>query len=158
MEGEHIGIGLKSNPPNYFVERLLNGDGRQQLRPCQKGPLIVSNAFLHLPWTTSMFDPKHESKPLKVHNSRDVIACSNSNLIIRISSVPPRFARVARHRVRVATTIVAIKIRPCRRRLKRTATSTMPCIYSSVSKASLRKTGVFLDSAGDFRELSAQEV
>ncbi len=99
-----------------------------------------------------MFDPKHESKPLKVHNSRDVIACSNSNLIIRISSVPPRFARVARHRVRVATTIVSIKIRPFRRRLKRTATSTMQCIYSSVSKASLRKTGVFLDSAGDFRE------
>src|SRR5712691_9945464 len=83
MEGERIGIGLKSNPPNYFVERLLNGDGRQQLRSCQKSPLTVSNAFLHLPWTTSMFDPKHESKPLKVHNSRDVIACSNSNLMIR---------------------------------------------------------------------------
>lgn len=30
-----------------------------------------------------MFDPKHESKLLKVHNSRDVIACSNSNLMIR---------------------------------------------------------------------------
>jgi hypothetical protein len=30
-----------------------------------------------------MFDPKHESKLLKVHNSRDVIACSNSNLLIR---------------------------------------------------------------------------
>src|SRR5712671_1238851 len=38
-------IGLKSNPPNYFVERLLNGDGRQQLRSCQKSPLPASNAF-----------------------------------------------------------------------------------------------------------------
>jgi len=43
--GERIGIGVKSNPPNYFVERLLNGDGRQQLRSCQKSPLTVSNAF-----------------------------------------------------------------------------------------------------------------
>ena len=30
--------------------------------------------------------------------------------------------------------------------------------YSSVSKASLRKTGVLLNSAGDFREFSAEKV
>src|SRR6266436_3748350 len=37
---------------------------------------------------------------------------------------------------------------------KRTAMSTMQCIYSSVSKASLQKTGILLNSAGDFREFS----
>jgi hypothetical protein len=36
--------------------------------------------------------------------------------------------------------------------------SAMQCIYSSVSKASLQKTGVLLDSAGDFWEFSAQKV
>src|SRR4030088_1509115 len=40
---------------------------------------------------------------------------------------------------------------------KRTATSTTQCIYSSVSKASLQKTGVLLNSAGDFRELSPKK-
>ena len=40
---------------------------------------------------------------------------------------------------------------------KRTATSTMQCIYSSVSKASLQKTGVLLNSAGDFREFSPKK-
>ena len=43
-------------------------------------------------------------------------------------------------------------------RRKRTATSITQCIYSSVSRASLQKTGVFLDSAGDFWEFSAQKV
>jgi hypothetical protein len=43
-------------------------------------------------------------------------------------------------------------------RRKRTATSITQCIYSSVSKASLQKTGVLLNSAGDFREFSAQKV
>jgi hypothetical protein len=38
---------------------------------------------------------------------------------------------------------------------KLTATSSM---HSSVSKASLRKTGVLLNSAGDFREFSAEKV
>ena len=105
-----------------------------------------------------MFDPKHESKLLKVHNSRDVIACSNSNLMIRYFH-RYRHALLGLPRIqgRVATTTVSIKIRPCRRRLKRT-TSTVQCIYSRVSKASLRKMGVFLDSAGDFREFSAQKV
>src|SRR5882672_2979839 len=42
---ERIGIGLKSNPPGYFVERLLNGDSRQQPRSCQKSLLTASNAF-----------------------------------------------------------------------------------------------------------------
>jgi hypothetical protein len=42
-------------------------------------------------------------------------------------------------------------------RRKRTATSTMQCIYSSVSKASLQKTGVLLNSAGDFREFSPKK-
>ena len=41
---------------------------------------------------------------------------------------------------------------------KLTATSSMQCVYSSVSKASLRKTGVLLNSAGDFREFSAEKV
>jgi hypothetical protein len=40
---------------------------------------------------------------------------------------------------------------------KRTATSTMQCIYSSVSKASLQKTGILLNSAGDFREFSPKK-
>ncbi len=102
-----------------------------------------------------MFDPKHESKLLKVHNSRDVIACSNSNLMIRYFH-RYRHALLGLPRIqgRVATTTVSIKIRPCRRRLKRTATSTMQCIYSSVSKASLRKTGVFLirlETLGNYR-------
>src|ERR1700724_1320811 len=35
-----------------------------------------------------------------------------------------------------------------------TAASTVQCIYSSVSRASLQKTGVLLNSAGDFREVS----
>src|ERR1700736_4619767 len=42
-------------------------------------------------------------------------------------------------------------------RQKRTATSTMQCIYSGVSKASLQKTGVLLNSAGDFREFSPKK-
>jgi hypothetical protein len=33
----------------------------------------------------------------------------------------------------------------------------MQCIYSSVSKASLQKTGVLLNSAGDFREFSPKK-
>src|ERR1700682_2636630 len=33
----------------------------------------------------------------------------------------------------------------------------MQCIYSSVSEASLQKTGVLLNSAGDFRELSPKK-
>src|SRR5438067_1063953 len=36
------------------------------------------------------------------------------------------------------------------------ATTTAQWVYSSVSSASLQKTGVFLDSVGDFREFSAQ--
>ena len=40
---------------------------------------------------------------------------------------------------------------------KVTATSTTQCIYSSVSKASLQKTGVLLNSAGDFREFSPKK-
>ncbi len=40
---------------------------------------------------------------------------------------------------------------------KRTATSTMQCVYSRVSKASLQKTGVFLNSAGDFWEFSPKK-
>jgi hypothetical protein len=36
-----------------------------------------------------MFDPKRQSKLLKVHNSRDVIACSNSNLIIGYFHLEP---------------------------------------------------------------------
>ena len=43
---------------------------------------------------------------------------------------------------------------------KLTATSSMQCVYSSVSKASLQKTGVFgisLKSAGDFREFSPKK-
>src|ERR1700736_3600553 len=35
---------------------------------------------------------------------------------------------------------------------------TMQWIYSRVSRASLQKTGVFLDSAGDFWEFSTQKV
>ena len=42
-------------------------------------------------------------------------------------------------------------------RRKRTATSTMQCIYSSVSKASDQKTGVLLNLAGDFREFSTKK-
>jgi hypothetical protein len=38
-----------------------------------------------------------------------------------------------------------------------TAASTVQCIYSSVSKASLQKTGVLLNSAGDFREFSPKK-
>jgi hypothetical protein len=41
-----------------------------------------------------MFDPKHESKLLKIHNSRDVIACSNSNLIIRSYALFARNGRI----------------------------------------------------------------
>jgi hypothetical protein len=33
----------------------------------------------------------------------------------------------------------------------------MQCIYSSVSKASLQKTGVLLNRAGDFREFSLKK-
>jgi hypothetical protein len=33
----------------------------------------------------------------------------------------------------------------------------MQCVYSSVSKASLQKTGVLLKSAGDFREFSPKK-
>jgi hypothetical protein len=33
----------------------------------------------------------------------------------------------------------------------------MQCFYSSVSKASLQKTGVLLNSAGDFREFSPKK-
>src|SRR5450432_2302984 len=43
-------------------------------------------------------------------------------------------------------------------RLKLTAKSSTQWSYSSVSRASLQKTGVFLDSAGDFREFLAPEV
>src|SRR5665213_1315048 len=43
-------------------------------------------------------------------------------------------------------------------RRKHTATSTTQWIYSRVSRASLRKTGVFLDSAGDFWDSSAEKV
>ena len=39
-----------------------------------------------------------------------------------------------------------------RSRLKLNATTSAQWTYSSVSKAGLHKTGVFLDSAGDFRE------
>jgi hypothetical protein len=35
--------------------------------------------------------------------------------------------------------------------------ATMQCIYSRVSKASLQKTGVLLNSAGDFREFSPKK-
>src|SRR6202166_1464080 len=38
-----------------------------------------------------------------------------------------------------------------------TASPTMQCIYSRVSKASLQKTGVLLNSAGDFREFSPKK-
>jgi hypothetical protein len=38
-----------------------------------------------------------------------------------------------------------------------TASATMQCIYSSVSKASLQKTGVLLNSAGDFRQFSSKK-
>src|ERR1700693_4305274 len=38
-----------------------------------------------------------------------------------------------------------------------TASPTMQCIYSRVSKASLPKTGVLLNSAGDFREFSPKK-
>jgi hypothetical protein len=33
----------------------------------------------------------------------------------------------------------------------------MQCIYSSVSKASLQKTGVLLNSAGDFQKFSPKK-
>jgi hypothetical protein len=33
----------------------------------------------------------------------------------------------------------------------------MQCIYSSVSKASFQKTGILLNSAGDFRALSPEK-
>src|SRR3984893_10261991 len=39
----------------------------------------------------------------------------------------------------------------------RTAAPTIQCIYSSVSKANLQKTGVLLNSAGDFREFSPKK-
>jgi Protein of unknown function (DUF4238) len=39
-----------------------------------------------------------------------------------------------------------------------TASPTAQCIYSSVSKASLQKMGVFLESDGDFREFSVAKV
>ena len=45
-----------------------------------------------------------------------------------------------------------------RQRPKGTATPSTQCIYSSVSEASLQKTGVFLNSAGDFWEFPAQKV
>jgi hypothetical protein len=38
-----------------------------------------------------------------------------------------------------------------------TAAPTMQCLYSSVSKASLQKTGVLLNSAEDFREYSPKK-
>jgi hypothetical protein len=38
-----------------------------------------------------------------------------------------------------------------------TGMSTVQCIYSSVSKASLQKTRVLLNSAGDFREFSPKK-
>jgi hypothetical protein len=40
---------------------------------------------------------------------------------------------------------------------KRTATSTMQCIYSGVSKVSLKRTGILLNSAGDFGEFSPKK-
>ena len=46
---------------------------------------------------------------------------------------------------------------PAGRSWKVTATTTMQCIYSSVSKASLQKTGVLLNSAGDFRDFSPKK-
>jgi len=48
-------------------------------------------------------------------------------------------------------------IRTVRRRPKCIAATTMQCIYSSVSKASLQKTGILLNSAGDFREFSPKK-
>src|ERR1700694_1904844 len=51
-----------------------------------------------------------------------------------------------------------ISIGPCWRRPKCTAAPSTQWIYSSASEASLQKTGVFLDSAGDFWEFSAQKV
>src|SRR5882757_9767461 len=51
-----------------------------------------------------------------------------------------------------------ISIGPCWRRPKCTAAPSTQWIYSSVSEASLQKTGVFLDSAGDFWEFSTQKV
>src|ERR1700681_4548138 len=51
-----------------------------------------------------------------------------------------------------------ISIGPCWRRPKCTAAPTTQWVYSRVSRASLQKTGVFLDSAGDFWEFSTQKV
>src|ERR1700720_4672726 len=54
--------------------------------------------------------------------------------------------------------VAGISIGPCWRRPKCTAAPTTQWVYSRVSRASLQKTGVFLDSAGDFWEFSTQKV
>src|ERR1700738_3254958 len=51
-----------------------------------------------------------------------------------------------------------ISIGPCWRGPQCTAAPTTQWVYSRVSRASLQKTGVFLDSAGDFWEFSTQKV
>src|ERR1700738_1772431 len=54
--------------------------------------------------------------------------------------------------------VAGISIGPCWRRPKCTAAPTTQWVYSRVSRASLQKTGVFVDSAGDFWEFSTQKV
>src|ERR1700738_2019705 len=51
-----------------------------------------------------------------------------------------------------------ISIGPCWRGPQCTAAPTTQWVYCRVSRASLQKTGVFLDSAGDFWEFSTQKV
>jgi hypothetical protein len=61
-------------------------------------------------------------------------------------------------RVNPATRRDGLHLDKTGQRLKRTAISTTQWIHSKVSRTSLQKTGVFLDSAGDFWDFSVQKV
>src|SRR6202048_618059 len=54
--------------------------------------------------------------------------------------------------------VAGISIGPRWRRPKCPAAPTTQWVYSRVSRVSLQKTGVFVDSAGDFWEFSTQKV
>jgi hypothetical protein len=71
--------------------------------------------------------------------------------------IDTRTSRVRKVRDRISVTRTG-GLCPAARRPNYTATTTAQCIYSSVSRASLWKTGVFLSSAGDFWECLAQKV
>jgi hypothetical protein len=80
-------------------------------------------------------------------------------LLAGISALAPTGASKARdfdftHLTDFAQTM---SVKVSRRRPKCSAAPTMQWIYSSVSKASLQKTGVLLNTAGAFREFSPKK-